>query len=129
MNSNDIDKLKNLFRQIELKEPSSEFEQKLMFEVHQLAHKERIRLIIKKRLVIAVSILCGIASIIILPSLVFHFTGWSLQANLSDIKSLFPEKLPYLQFDPMIICVSVIALMLLISDTLIRKKINQNKHK
>ncbi|WP_029904199.1 hypothetical protein [Prevotella sp. 10(H)] len=125
MNIDDKDKLRSLFQEIEQKEPSSGFEDRLMQRVHILSAKESK----KKNLKAIFAIIGGIAGMLGIPAFIFWWFGFSLKTDFQPIDLDISFNMPDIKFDPFIISIACVVLLLLISDTLIRRRIWEKKHK
>lgn len=121
MNTNNNDKLKSLFQQVELNSPSSSFESRLMEKIHLKATK-KIR---KRNLSAYLALLGGIIAIIGIPMLIFKLMEWPILIDLKKTSLTMPN----ISFNPFIIIIACVALLLLISDTMIRHNIWNKKHK
>lgn len=117
------DKLKGVFSQIKSESPSMGFESNLMQQIriaHQLAERK------KKRLAL-LSMVVAVLSMILLPTIVLRFLGWSLLDVLTNSDVTLLSAFSSIKIDPMILSVSVVCLVLLIVDLLVRRYINQKE--
>jgi len=121
MKTDDQDKLKSLFQEINMEEPRMNLESRIMQQVYIISDKKKQ----KNRLISILCIIGGLAAAIGIPLLVFRLYGFSI-----DKESLASEfSMPQMQFDPLMISIAGIAFMLLAGDLLIRKRIWNKKHK
>lgn len=125
MTTEDKDKLRSLFQEMKLNEPSAGFESRLMQRVH-IAEKKKSRKINLKSIM---AVFSGIIGILGIPTLIFYLSGAFTKTDLQLSKYQFKPSLPEIHFDPLIISIASVALLLLISDTLIRKRIWEKKQK
>lgn len=125
MTTEDKDKLRSLFQEMKLNEPSAGFESRLMLRVH-IAEKKKSRKINLKSIM---AVFSGIIGILGIPTLILYLSGVFTKADLQLSKYQFKSSLPEIHFDPLIISIASVALLLLISDTLIRKRIWEKKQK
>lgn len=121
MINNDKDRLKGLFQEVKLDEPSIDFESRLMQSIHIAAAKESK----KKNLKTIFTVIAGIMGMLGVLVAIFKIYGLSFKAEIEPIKVTMPE----IQFNPFAISIACVALLLLISDTLIRRRIWEKKHK
>jgi len=121
MNTQDNDKLKSLFQDIPLDEPSAGFENRLMRQVHHVTAIEKRRV----RIISVLSIIGGVIAAIGIPVLIFHLYGLTVDKEAFAID----YTIPHMQFDPLMVSIAVTALLLLAGDLLIRKRIWEKKHK
>lgn len=114
------DKLRSLFQNMKLDEPSTTFESKLMGRIYVIEKKKERREVIRSYIAVA----CGIVAILGISSLLL----WILDVKLSLPEVLdFDVTLPHLAIDPFIISIAGVVLLLLIGDTLIRKRIREKE--
>ncbi|MBK5721894.1 hypothetical protein JGH11_13525 [Dysgonomonas sp. Marseille-P4677] len=121
MNKDDKNRLQGLFREIKLEDTSADFESKLMQSVHALAAKESK----KKALKTIFTVIAGVVGMFGVLAGIFKVFDLSFKIKLEPINVTIPE----MKFDPFIISIASVVLLLLISDTLIRKRIWEKKHK
>ena len=121
MNTHDDDKLKSLFQDINLDEPSAGFEDRLMLQVHHVAARQKRR----NRVVSVLSIIGGIIAAVGIPAIIFHLYGLTIDKDSFAID----YTIPHMQFDPLMLSIAGAALFLLVVDLLIRKRIWEKKHK
>lgn len=121
MKIDDNDKLKSLFQNINLDEPSADFENRVMHRVHIVTAKQKRKNILRSTL----SIAGGIAAALGIPVLIFYLFGFSPDTDflLSDFKT------PHMQFDPLMTSILAAGFLLLIGDLLVRKRIWNKKQK
>lgn len=119
MNMEEKDKLRSLFQEIKLDEPSAAFESMLMKQVHIVVEKKRK----KQKAGTIISIFMAITGMLAIPTLILWYLGFTLADT--EIKLTIPT----LNFDPYVVSIACTTLLLLISDTLIRKRIWEKKHK
>lgn len=119
------DRLKSLFQEIKLDEPSVGFESRLMQRIH-IVEKKRSR---QKNLTSILAIAGGVIGLLGIPALIFWGLKVFLKIELQPIKTNFDLTIPNIQIDPFIVSIASVALLLLIGDTLIRKRIWEKKQK
>lgn len=119
------DRLKSLFQEIKLDEPSVGFESKLMQRIH-IVEKKRSR---QKNLRSILAIAGGVIGLLGIPALIFWALKVFLKIELQPIKTNFDLTIPNIQIDPFIVSIASVALLLLIGDTLIRRRIWEKKQK
>lgn len=129
MKTNDNDKLKSLFQEMKLDEPSVGFESRLMQQIHIVAAEKSRQEVRTNKVQTILAIIGGIAGILGIPAFIFWLLGWSFKTDIQLIKHDFTFSMPYLKLDPFIVTIACVILLLLVSDTLIRKRIGENKHK
>jgi hypothetical protein len=120
MNNNDQstdNKLRDLFKEMPLEEPSLNFTENLICRIEKESIKQKRKKIVLNLLPIAVSIL----SLLCLPGLVIYLCtiyipGFSFSITIPEIR-----------FDPTILSIGITVLFLLVSDTLLRKYIRNKK--
>lgn len=116
------DKLRSLFQNVKLDEPSTAFESKLMGRIYAIEKKKERREVVRSYIAVA----CGIVAILGIPSLLL----WMLDVKLSLPEVFdFDVNLPQLAIDPFIVSIAGVVLLLLIGDTLIRKRISEKEEK
>lgn len=123
MNTDNKDRLKSLFQEMESDSPSFGFENRLMREIHIKASQKAK----KRKLNITLALTAGIIGMLAIPATILWKMGWIPQAEMQSIKADFT--LPNIVFDPFILSIASVALLLLIGDTLIRRKIWEKKQK
>jgi len=121
MKAEENDKLKSLFQEMKLDSPSMNFENRLMAQVHVKAAKQFKCKGIKSTF----AVITGVAGMMVIPSLIFWIVGIPLEADIQSLKFNIQK----IQFDPLIVSIACVALLLLIGDMLIRKHIKEKKHK
>lgn len=121
MKTEDKDRLKSLFQEMKVDEPSVSFESRLMQQIHLVAAKQAR----KKRKVSMIAMIGGVLAVLVLPILIFTVFGVSYQVDFQSLKL----NMPALKINPVIISVATVAVLLLISDLLIRRRIWEKKHK
>lgn len=117
MKQNEDDKLRDLFRSMNKVSPSYGFENRLMREIHIVAHKKQQR----KKVYELWGIVASIAAMIILPLITLFIMGVSV--NMPEIE---PQKI---EFPALMLLVGGIVLLLLIADMLIHKRIMEKHNK
>lgn len=125
MKTEDKDKLGSLFQEMKLNEPSVGFESRLMQHIYAVEKKQSRKINIKSIL----AIFGGIMGILGIPALIFYLSGVFTKTDIQLSKYEFKLSLPEIHFDPLVISIASVALLLLISDTLIRKRIWEKKQK
>lgn len=116
------DKLKGLFQKMKLDEPSIAFENRLMERIYAIEKKKEKREIVRSYVTVA----CGVVAVLGIPSLIFWLLGLKLPfGETSEVGLDFT--FPKLTIDPLIVSIAGVALVLLIGDTLIRKRIKHKK--
>ncbi|MDR1883304.1 MAG: hypothetical protein LBR26_11075 [Prevotella sp.] len=125
MNTGNRDKLRDLFREVKPDQPSAGFESRLMQQIHIVAAKQTK----KRSLISTLSITGGIVGMLGIPSLVFRIFGSIFKTELKPVEIDFAFAMPEMKFDPFIISIACVVLLLLIGDTLIRRHIREKKHK
>ncbi len=123
MNQDSQDKLRDLFSQIKSDSPSMSFETNLMQRLRN-EHKVAIR---RQRRLAIYAMIGGVLGAIFVLSLVLHLFGWSIidvffNNNVSFFSALVDQKI-----DPMVLSISVVCLVLLMIDTLIRRFIRKKE--
>ena len=106
------DLLKDMFHEIELKNPSIYFMENLMARVE----KEVIKKQRKRQFFNFLGIAAGIIGIVVIPELVLSFLKIDISLNL-NISNVFHG----ITIEPYYVIFSLIILFLLIGDTLLRK--------
>lgn len=125
MNTENTDRLKSLFQEIKLDEPSTDFESRLMQRVHIVAAKQN-----RKRSIISIlSITFGIVGMLGIPTLIFWLLGLPLKEDIQSMGSNITFNMPAVAFNPFVVSVACVGVLLLISDSLIRRRIKEKKHK
>ena len=120
--SQQTDKYKSLFHEMELETPSDEFMKYLMLRIEKEAVAKRK----KRHFLLYMSIAAGIIGILITPAIVFFFMKIDIQFTGSQLSGFFPTIVSIfkkLEIKPEIISIGCTILILLISDTLIRKRV------
>jgi hypothetical protein len=125
MNVQDKDKLRSLFQEVKLDEPSVDFESRLMEHVRIAAAKQTKRRSLKSTL----AIVGGIIGMLGIPALIFRIFGLVFKPELKPLKIDQAFTMPEMEFDPLIISITCVVLLLLIGDTLIRRRIWEKKQK
>lgn len=125
MKAEEKDKLRSLFQEVKLDEPSADFENRLMKHVHIAAAKQTKRRSLKSTLAIA----GGIIGMLGIPALIFRLFGVVSIPELKPVEIDLTFTMPEMKFDPLIISIACVVLLLLIGDTLIRRRIWEKKHK
>lgn len=127
MKKENNDRLKSLFEEINLEKPSTDFESKLMQRIEFVAVKTKRQRRLKKNLQNTFAIFAGIGSLICLPIVIFRISGWSLGSLFSGAE--VSSTLQAVKCDPLLISIPLVVLLLLMSDTIIRKYIWNKHHK
>ncbi len=125
MKVEDKDRLKSLFQEMKAEKPSAGFESKLMQQIHIAADKQAKRKSIKSY-ILAV---CGAAGILGIPVLIFWLYGILSGKPLIEVKAVSFFSMPNITLDPFVVSIGCVVLLLLVSDTLIRKRVGEKKHK
>jgi hypothetical protein len=125
MNMEERDKLRSLFQEMKFDEPSTAFESRLMQQVHIVAAKKERR----HKVISVISIIGAIAGMLGIPALIYWYMGIPLKPEVKPIETSLTFEIPSMHFDPFIVSIACVALLLLISDTLIRRRIWEKKHK
>jgi len=125
MNTEEKDRLKSLFQEMKLDEPSSDFESRLMQRVHIVAAKKSRKSYIKS----IIAIMGGITGMFGIPALIFWLLGLSFKAEMQDLGTTLSFSMPSIDFNPFVVSVACVGVLLFISDTLIRRKMREKKHK
>jgi len=123
MKQQEKDKLRSLFEQIEVNEPSLGFEERLMLQIHQKALEKSKKENIRRKIYTCLSVAGGFAAMIMIPILIIYFAGWKPDYDIAA----FDVKMPYI--DPFIISIFGVVLSLLVADTFIRKRMWDKRHK
>lgn len=125
MNTENTDRLQSLFQKIKLDEPSTDFESRLMQRVHIVAAKQN-----RKRSIISIiSITFGIVGMLGIPTLIFWLLGLPLKEDIQSMGSNITFNVRSVGFNPFVVSVACVGVLLLISDSLIRRRIKEKKHK
>lgn len=125
MKAEEKDKLRSLFQEVKLDEPSADFESHLMKHIHIAAAKQTKRRGLKSILAIA----GGIMGMLGIPAFIFWKLGFAFEPELKPVEIDLTFTMPEMKFDPLIISIAFVVLLLLISDTLIRRRIWEKKQK
>lgn len=126
MNTENKDRLKGLFQEVNLDIPSVGFESRLMEQIHIASEKKEK----KRNFLNILAIVGGIVGIIGIPALIFWKTGlFSSLHSQKELTTDFSLKMPEIPFDPFMLSMGLVVLLLLIGDTLIRRRIWEKKHK
>lgn len=121
----DKDKLKSLFQEMKLDEPSATFESRLMEHIY-IAEKKKNRL---KNIKSYAAVTGGIIGILGIPSLILWILSLVNKTAFPIMKTDFNVPIPQLQIDPFIIVIASVTLLLLVADTLIRRHLREKKEK
>ncbi|GHU88514.1 hypothetical protein FACS1894155_03520 [Bacteroidia bacterium] len=112
------DKLKELFHEIKMEKSSDDFMKNLMLRVEKEATIQKKRKIILNY----ISITIGIASIILIPVLIFYFLNIKITPiQLPDIFSEISSVFENFSIDPNIALLGLVILLLLLGDSILRK--------
>ncbi len=125
MKAEDKDRLKSLFQEMKSDEPSAGFESKLMQQIHIVADKQAKR----KNIRSYIFAVCGAIGILGIPALIFWLYGILFEKPLIDVEAVSSFSMPDITFDPLIVSIACVVLLLLVCDTLIRKRLGEKKHK
>lgn len=123
MNQDGDDKLRDVFSHIKSDSPSMSFETNLMQRI-RIEHKAAIQK--QKRLAIY-AMLGGVLAAILVPSLVLYLLGWSIVDVFFNNNVSFFSVLVDMKVDPIILSISVVCLILLMIDTLVRRFIRKKE--
>ncbi|GAB6120967.1 hypothetical protein [Dysgonomonas termitidis] len=125
MKAEEKDKLRGLFQEVELDKPSAAFESRLMEHIHIAAAKQT-----KKRNIRSIfAIAGGIMGMLGIPAFIFWKLGLIFEPELKPVEIDLTFTMPEIKIDPLIISIAFVVLLLLISDTLIRRRIWEKKQK
>ncbi|GAB6011566.1 hypothetical protein [Viscerimonas tarda] len=118
MKEQEEDKLRGLFNDIKLDEPSAGLEDRLMRQIQQLASEQHKRKEARTAVLMWFAAALGILAMIVIPATILHLWGW-------EINWLSELKLPRweMNISPLFVLISASTLFLLIGDLLIRKHI------
>ena len=117
------DKLKSLFQEMELNEPSWGFEDRLMAQIqHVIIERDKKRLQ-KKKIYSWLSVSLAIASIFVLPVLVLWLAGWNITQFSETSFSI-----PVVEIPSSLVMIFGTALLLLVADLFIRKNAFDRKY-
>ncbi len=119
------DDLKSLFQEVKLDQLSVGFESRLMEKVH-IASEKKIR---RRSLTATFALAGGVLAMVGIPSLIFWWYGLSFKIFGEFTKMDIYFSLSNLKSDSLIISIVCVVFLLLVSDTLIRKRIWDKKHK
>jgi hypothetical protein len=125
MNIEGRDNLKSLFQEMKTDTPSSDFEDRLMQRVHIIAAKKSHRQSIQSITAIA----SGIIGMFGIPILIFWLLGLPFKTEIRDMGTAFSFSMPFMDFNPFVVSVACVGVLLFICDTLIRRRIREKKHK
>lgn len=125
MTMDEKDKLKSLFQEMKLDEPSAAFDSRLMEHIH-IAEKKRNRF---RNIKSYAAVAGGIIGILGIPSLILWILSLVNKTDFPIMKTDFDVSIPHLQIDPFIIVIACVVLLLLVADTLIRKHLGERKEK
>lgn len=126
MKEND-DKLRSLFQEMKLEEPSSGFESRLMANIHAIATKKSKKEIFTAKTFLAIG--GAILGMLGIPLLIFWWMGLPLKPEIESLKSDYSMSIPNLSVDPLVISIAAVCLLLLVGEMLIRRRIWEKKHK
>ncbi len=122
MKQADNDKLRELFHEIKIENPSMGFENRLMQQVQQEAvRKDRRQMIVS---ICWLSV--GLLFILTLGVAIFYFMGWTLGIN--KIEFDFFAGLRLLNFSPILMAACSAVILLLFGEILISKLRKEKKH-
>ena len=127
MNRQDDDKLKNLFQEMDITEPSLGFEVRLMRQIKIETERKKKR----NRFYNALWLFAGISAVTASAILVLQYIGISInfpefsKVEFGQIHKAFLS----LDFKSSLIGFAGIVLLMLMGDTLIRKRIEEKKTK
>lgn len=112
------DKLRELFHEIKMEKSSDDFMKNLMLRVEKEATTQKKRKIILNY----ISIMVGIASIILIPASILHFLNIKMTPiQLPDIFSEISSVFENFSIDYNIALLGLIILLLLLGDSILRK--------
>ncbi len=115
------DKLKLFFREIKMEEPSPDLMKNILLRIEKESAVEKR----KRRTLYWLSLVAGIAVIVLIPALAFHFLNVSIQApNPKEVQShlsVFITTFKDLHIEPSMVGLGMVVLLLLVGDLLFRK--------
>ena len=115
------EKLKELFKEMPLQNPSSDFTRNLMVKIE----KEAIRQKRKKEHISLVFMILGVMGIILIPGTILYFIGIEFTSfNASFLGSVIKD----LNINVSVLMLGIVVLGLLIGDTLLRRHFSKRKH-
>lgn len=120
----DEDKLEGLFRKMELREPTSDFEGRLMQQINIVSKRRSTQ----NRVQTIVAIVAGVLAMLGLPIILFLIMGWSPDIDVQPLKD-YNIEFSSLNITPSMLSLPCIILFLLIGDLFIRRHIWNKKHK
>lgn len=120
------DKLRDIFLEIRTDQPSAGFESKLMQQIQTVAAKENKKKSRLRTIYNTCALIGGIAAIVILPCVLFYFSGIEPNFSLSEIN--YSIKMPAINVNPVWILMSLSVLILLLADMFIRNYLKNKKH-
>jgi hypothetical protein len=124
MNIEEKDKLKSLFQEMKIDTPPPDFENKLMQRIHMVAAKKSRIQSVKS----IVAIASGIIGMLGIPIFIFQYLGLSFKTEIRDAGAALSLNMPP-DLNPFAISVACVGVLLFISDTLIRRRIQQKKYR
>ena len=115
---NTKDRLSELFRALDPENPSEDFTQKMITRIEkEMAIRKK-----KKNFLNYLSIALGIASIVLLPGLIFYFLDTPvLLVELPDILPEMASPFENFSINPSIALSGLVILILLLGDSILRK--------
>lgn len=129
MKKQETDRLRSLFQDMELSNPSTSFEDRLMQQIHQVASEAKTKNALRSKIYTAISIAGGIAAIVALPIIVFYFMMGDTAMQLPSMEVDF--SMPHfskMDLNPLTVLLPFVVLALLMGDTLIRKHLSDKRH-
>ncbi|MFT4170449.1 MAG: hypothetical protein QM653_15125 [Dysgonomonas sp.] len=120
------DKLRDIFLEIRTDQPSAGFESKLMQQIQTVAAKENKKRSRLRTIYNTCALIGGIAAIVILPCVLFYFSGIEPNFSLSEIN--YSIKMPAINVNPVWILMSLSVLILLLADMFIRNYLKNKNH-
>jgi hypothetical protein len=121
MNIAEKDNLKSLFQEMNLDEPSSGFESRLMQRIHIVAAKKNRIQSIKSIATIA----GGIAGMLGIPTIIFWYLDLPFKTEVQNIGANLSFDISAINFNPFVVSVACVGVLLFISDALIRRHIRE----
>lgn len=123
----DKDRLRGLFQEMKLDEPSIDFESRLMQSIHAITEKQTQKEPISAKNILA--IIGAVLGILSIPAAILWWLGFSIKPDIKPLETDFSFSIPTMNISPSIISVASVCLLLLVADMLIRRRIWEKKHK